>query len=57
MMAEMVKQKFEIAEHSSGSTTFTIWEVTTDRTPEWTMDQYLRNRANTTMTLVSQKEI
>ena len=26
--------------------------IVTDRTPEWTMSQYLRNRSNTTMKLL-----
>ena len=56
MMAEMVKLRFEIAVHSISSTTFSIWEVITDRTPEWTEEQYLRNRSNTIMELVSDEE-
>lgn len=57
MMAEMVKLRFEIAVHSISSTTFSIWEVITDRTPEWTMDQYLRNRANTSIKLLSTENL
>lgn len=33
-----------------------FWEVITDRTPQWTEAQYLRNRTNTTMELVSDEE-
>ena len=31
-------------------------EFITDRTPQWTEEQYLRNRINTTMELVSDEE-
>lgn len=41
--------KFEVHESGDGSSNFKIIEIITDRTPEWTMSQYLRNRSNTTM--------
>jgi|TARA_Y100000015_G_scaffold38171_1_gene40848 hypothetical protein len=41
--------KFEVHEAGDGSSEFKIIEIVTDRTPEWTMSQYLRNRVNTTM--------
>ena len=31
-------------------------EFITDRTPQWTEEQYLRNRVNTTMELIEDEE-
>ena len=36
--------RFEVCENYSGSSQFKIIEIVTDRTPEWTISQYLRNR-------------
>ena len=44
--------KFEVHVSGEGSSDFKIIEIVTDRTPEWTMSQYLRNRSNTTMKLL-----
>ena len=33
--------KFEVHEAGDGSSEFKIIEIVTDRTPEWTMSQYL----------------
>lgn len=44
--------KFEVHESAEGSSDFKIIEIVTNRTPEWTMSQYLRNRSNTTMKLL-----
>ena len=41
--------KFEVNESGDGSSQHKIVEIVTDRTPEWTISQYLRNRSNTTM--------
>jgi len=51
------KQTFKVVESGPQHETIQHITVVTDRTPEWTIDQYLRNRANTTMTLVSQEEV
>jgi len=51
------KQTFKVVESGPQHETISHITVETDRTAEWTIDQYLRNRANTTMTLVSEKEI
>tara|TARA_Y100000361_G_scaffold69493_1_gene61338 strand:+ start:1360 stop:1533 length:174 start_codon:yes stop_codon:yes gene_type:complete len=54
-MSELIL-KFEVHETGDGSSQFKIIEIITDRTPEWTMSQYLRNRSNTTMKLLSQEK-
>ena len=54
-MSELIL-KFEVHETGDGSSQFKIIEIITDRTPEWTMSQYLRNRRNTTMKLLSQEK-
>ena len=41
--------KFEVHESGDGSSKFKMVDIVTDRTPEWTMSQSLRNRSNTTM--------
>ena len=48
----MRKLLFKIVEEQNTR----FWEVVTDRTPQWTEAQYLRNRTNTTMELVSDEE-
>ncbi len=41
--------KFEVHEGGDRSSQYKIVEIVTDRTPKWTISQYLRNRSNTTM--------
>ena len=48
--------RFEVCENHSGSSEFKIIEIVTDRTPEWTISQYLRNRENTTMKLLQEAD-
>ena len=52
----MRKQTFKITEEKSQSQSIYHIEFITDRTPEWTEQQYLRNRTNTFMELVSDEE-
>ena len=52
----MRKLLFKIREETESSQTTKFVEFITDRTPQWTEEQYLRNRTNTTMELVSDEE-
>ena len=52
----MRKLLFKIREETESSQTTKFVEFITDRTPQWTEEQYLRNRINTTMELVSDEE-
>ncbi|NDB29720.1 hypothetical protein EB155_08105 [archaeon] len=49
----MRKLTYKIKTETDSSQTIEIKEFITDRTPEWTEEQYLRNRSNTIMELVS----
>ena len=48
----MRKLLFKIREETENSQTTKFIEFITDRTPQWTEEQYLRNRVNTTMELI-----
>ena len=52
----MRKLRYRIQEETDKSQTNKFIEFVTDRTPQWTEKQYLRNRSNTTMELVSDEE-
>ena len=52
----MRKLRYRIQEETENSQTNKFIEFVTDRTPQWTEKQYLRNRSNTTMELVSNEE-
>ena len=52
----MRKLRYRIQEETENSQTNKFIEFVTDRTPQWTEKQYLRNRSNTTMELVSDEE-
>ena len=52
----MRKLLYKIVEETENSQTTKFVEFITDRTPQWTEEQYLRNRINTTMELVSDEE-
>jgi len=52
----MRKLIYKITEEKSQSQTIYHIEFITDRTPEWTEQQYLRHRSNTLMELVSDEE-
>ena len=52
----MRKLTYKIVEETENSQTHKFIEFITDRTPQWTEEQYLRNRINTTMELVSDEE-
>ena len=52
----MRKLTYKVVEETKNSQTHTHIEFITDRTPEWTEEQYLRNRSNTTMELISNEE-
>ena len=53
----MRKLTYKITEEKSQSQSIYHIEFITDRTPEWTESQYLRNRdTSTTMELVSDEE-
>ena len=52
----MRKLRYRIQEETENSQTNKFIEFVTDRTPQWTEKQYLRNRRNSTMKLVSNEE-
>ena len=52
----MRKLVYKITEEKSQSQSIYHIEFITDRTSEWTEQQYLRNRSNTFMELVSDEE-
>ena len=52
----MRKLLFKIREETENSQTTKFVEFITDRTPQWTEEQYLRNRTNTTMELIEDEE-
>ena len=52
----MKKLIYKITEEKEQSQSIYHIEFITDRTPEWTEEQYLRNRSNTIMELVSDEE-
>ena len=52
----MSKLLFMIREETENSQTTKFVEFITDRTPQWTEEQYLRNRVNTTMELIEDEE-
>ena len=52
----MRKLIYKITEEKEQSQSIYHIEFITDRTPEWTEEQYLRNRTNTFMELVSDEE-
>tara|TARA_B100000029_G_C17595518_1_gene963991 strand:- start:130 stop:321 length:192 start_codon:yes stop_codon:yes gene_type:complete len=52
----MRKLVYRIVEETENSQTNKFIEFITDRTPQWTEEQYLRNRTNTTMELVEDEE-
>jgi hypothetical protein len=52
----MRKLIYKIIEEKEQSQSIYHIEFITDRTPEWTEQQYLRNRSNTLMELVSNEE-
>ena len=52
----MRKLTYKIVEETTNSQTHKFIEFVTDRTPQWTEEQYLRNRSNTTMELVGDEE-
>ena len=52
----MRKLTYKIVEETENSQTHKFIEFITDRTPQWTEEQYLRNRINTTMELVGDEE-
>lgn len=53
----MRKLTYNIIEETDKTQTIQTIYFITDRTPKWTEEQYLRNRANTKMTLISDEEI
>ena len=52
----MRKLIYKIIEEKEQSQSIYHIEFITDRTPEWTEEQYLRNRSNTIMELISDEE-
>ena len=52
----MRKLIYKITEEKAQSQSIYHIEFITDRTPEWTEEQYLRNRSNTIMELISDEE-
>ena len=52
----MRKLTYKIVEETDRTQTIKWIEFITDRTPQWTESQYLRNRSNTTMELVGDEE-
>ena len=52
----MKKLIYKITEEKEQSQSIYHIEFITDRTPEWTEEQYLRNRSNIIMELVSDEE-
>ncbi len=52
----MRKLTYKIVEETTNSQTHKFIEFITDRTPQWTEEQYLRNRINTTMELIGDEE-
>jgi len=52
----MRKLIYKITEEKPQSQSIYHIEFITDRTPEWTEEQYLRNRSNTIMELISDEE-
>ena len=52
----MRKLVYKITEEKEQSQSIYHIEFITDRTPEWTEQQYLRHRSNTLMELVSDEE-
>jgi hypothetical protein len=47
-------QRYQIHEAGTNSNKSEVIEIITDRDPEWTMNQYLRNRGGASMKLLSQ---
>ena len=47
-------QRYQVHEAGTNSNKSEIIELITDRSPKWTMEQYLRNREGTSMTLIQQ---
>ena len=47
-------QRYQVHEAGTNSNNSEIIEIVTDRSPDWTMKQYLRNRQDTSMTLIQQ---
>ena len=52
----MKKLVFEITQTTNGEVNREVVEVITDRTSEWTISQYLRNKIHTKMELISETE-
>ena len=52
----MRKLTYKIVEETDRTQSIKWVEFITDRSPMWTESQYLRNRINTTMELVSDEE-
>ena len=52
----MRKLTYKIVEETDRTQSIKWIEFITDRSPMWTESQYLRNRINTTMELVSDEE-
>jgi hypothetical protein len=52
----MRKLTYLITEEGPQSQKIYSLEFITDRTPKWTEEQYLRNRSNTKMELISDEE-
>ena len=52
----MRKLTYKIVEETDRTQSIKWIEFITDRTPQWTEEQYLRNRSNTTMELVGDEE-
>jgi len=53
----MRKLTYSIIEETDRTQTIQTIYFVTNRTPKWTEEQYLRNRANTKMILISDEEI
>ncbi len=47
-------QRYQVHEAGTNSNNSEIIEIITDRSPKWTMQQYLRNRDDVSMTLIHQ---
>ena len=52
----MRKLTYKISRRNRKLTNTKFIEFITDRTPQWTEEQYLRNRVNTTMELIGDEE-
>ena len=52
----MRKLTFQIKTEGEQSQTHEFKEIITDRTPEWTIEQYTRNREPLIMELISDEE-